>query len=341
MDTFRLTLIFLGLAVLFIIYLLEAARRRKQRNKRRQQEQQPSLDGGPFPDDLGDDTPNLGLRIPRQDSNGQPGDQLGDQLGAAPPIGAGLIGGMPSPASPPPASSVPAPDADMSAAWQQAPASPPPPTPTTASPQGPATFTATDPAADPAIDDSPAVANPLQPPEAPPAANSQPADAAPAPGLNEADEVPEPPEGFSDLIIALQISAPANGRFGGRAIQDALRHCGIEYGEMKIYHYYTPRRRSLFYIANAMEPGSFDLTDMATLSTPGILFFLRLPTVLKGLEAFDLMLDIARRVAEHLGGDLQDQQGTALGKHELTGIRERIAAYEYKLKAHQRAMATY
>jgi hypothetical protein len=74
MDTFRLTLIFLGLAVLFVIYLLEAARRRKQRAKRRQREQQPSLDGGPFPDDLGDDPPTLGLRMPRQDGDDQPGD---------------------------------------------------------------------------------------------------------------------------------------------------------------------------------------------------------------------------------------------------------------------------
>jgi len=337
MDTFRLTLIFLGLAVLFVIYLLEAARRRKQRAKRRQREQQPSLDGGPFPDDLGDDTPNLGLRMPRQDNDDQPS----DQFAAGPPIGAGLVGGMPSPAGQPPASTVPEPDADMSAAWQQAPASATPPAATTATPQGAAVFTATDPAVDPAIDSSAAATNPLRPPEAEPEASSQPTEAAPPPGLDEADEVPEPPEGFSDLIIALQISAPENGRFGGRAIQDALRHCGIEYGEMKIYHYYTPRRRSLFYIANAMEPGSFDLTDMATLATPGVVFFLRLPTVLKGLEAFDLMLDIARRVAEHLGGDLQDQQGTALGKHELTGIRERIAAYEYKLKAHQRQMAAY
>ena len=173
-----------------------------------------------------------------------------------------------------------------------------------------------------------------------PAAAPEP-DQVQAPVIEEADEVPEPPDGFSDLIIALQVNAPEGGSFSGRELQDAQRHCDLEYGEMKIYHCYTPRRRSLFFVANAMEPGSFDLTEMATLTTPGVVFFLRLPTVLDGIEAFDRMLGIARRVAERLGGELRDQQRHELGKHELTGIRERIAAYEYKLKAHERQMAAY
>lgn len=337
MDTFRLTLIFVGLAVLFIIYLLETARRRKLREKRNNHDQAPSLDGGPFPDGLGDDQPNLGLR------SQHPALQDTD-LPPAPPIGAGVLQGGPAatPAARRP-DSIPAPDADMSAAWQQ-----------------PETRSAVpDPAA---TADTAASGNPFLKPEAlepvPSAADSadtidtspaaEPATApapaqeqaqTPHPAADESDEVPDPPEGFSDLIIALQVSAPAGSTFSGRDIQSALRRCELEYGEMQIYHYYTPRRRSLFFLANSVEPGSFDLTTITSISTPGVLFFLRLPTVLAGRAAFEIMLDVANRVAEDLGGKLQDQQGNALGKHELTGIRERIAAYEYKLKAHERQMA--
>jgi cell division protein ZipA len=247
-----------------------------------------------------------------------------------------------------PAPPVPEPDDHMSAAWQAGPAddlaadsaaAPPPPA-----------NTATEPFAAGATDSSATHANPLLPPEDQlgplPSASPQaseplapPQQTAPHPAADEADQVPEPPEGFSDLIIALQVSAPAGGSFSGRDIQSALRRCELEYGEMQIYHYYTPQRRSLFFLANSLEPGSFDLTTMASISTAGLLFFLRLPTVLAGREAFEIMLEVAGKVATQLGGELRDQQGNALGKHELTGIRERIAAYEYKLKAHQRQMA--
>jgi len=319
MDTFRLTLIFLGLAVLFVIYLLESARRRKQRDKRRQREQAPSLDGGPIPDGLDEDTPNLGLRIPQGERDDSP---------ASSPIGAGVLGdGVIGRARPVTATldgdktSVPTPDADMSAAWQP---------PTAARPEH--------------DNETPLFAADTEEPNPHPSPPAQVPTAAPAdtmPLFDEADEVPEPPEGFSDLIIALQVSARNGGSFSGREIQDALRHCGLEYGEMQIYHYYTPRRRSLFYLANAIEPGSFDLTDMATLITPGIVFFLRLPAVINGLEAFDLMRELAGRVAERIGGELQDQQRHPLGRHELIAARERIAAYEYQLDAHRRQMASY
>lgn len=354
MDTFRLTLIFVGLAVLFIIYLLETARRRKLREKRNNHDQPPSLDGGPFPDGLGDDQPHLGLR------SQHPALQGGDQP-AAPPIGAGLLQEPMSAAPPsvPPANAVPAPDADMSAAWQQnqqgaVPQPPPAAAPAAAAdnpflkpedlePVPPASSmdagSHSGPAADPASEftsgpTSELAAEAVAEPAAEPIREQ-----APHPAANESDEVPEPPEGFSDLIIALQVSAPEGSSFSGRDIQGALRRCELEYGEMKIYHYFTPQRRSLFFLANSVEPGSFDLTTMASISTPGVVFFLRLPTVLAGLEAFEIMLDVAGRVTEQLGGKLQDQQGNALGKHELTGIRERIAAYEYKLKAHERQMA--
>jgi len=351
MDTFRLTLIFVGLAVLFIIYLLEAARRRKLRERRNRPDQPPSLDGGPFPDGLADDQPNLGLRIPHPGGanaglHTDRNSDLDDDLPPAPPIGAGLLqAGAPSgiqPAGPvgmgtPAASPIPTPDAGMSAAWQpgDADTSPTPP----ADPMAAAAVTGNPFLSPEDLEPVPGADGDIDPAAAAAPATVPDASASPHPAAAESDEAPEPPEGFSDLIIALQISARDGGNFSGRDIQSALRHCELEYGEMKIYHYYTPRRRSLFFLANSVEPGSFDLTTITSMSTPGVLFFLRLPTVLAGRDAFEIMLDVAGRVAERLDGDLQDQQGHALGKHELTGIRERIAAYEYKLKAHERQMA--
>jgi hypothetical protein len=354
MDTFRLTLLFLGLAVLFIIYLLETQRRRKLKQGQRDRQQEPSLDGseGGQPDNadgMPDDIPDMPANLNIDDFRAQPNVLHGgsgaaagtEDMVAGTPIGAGILGretmGAPRYSPPDPAAGDhldgPLPGVGLA--------------PPVAAAPGPVT-TAFDPALAPAIPAadpfSTDTAAPSIAPPTPGAGIPQPPVPPPIPPvaqetqIQEADEVPDPPEGMPELIIALQLTAPNEGQFNGRELQEALRHCDLEYGPMQIYHYYTPRRRTLCYLANALEPGSFDLTSMASLNTPRVLFFLRLPTVIDGREAFDIMLDTARKVCDRLNGILQDQQGASLGKHELIMIRERIAEYEYKSKQRRREM---
>lgn len=365
MDTFRLTLIFLGLAVLFIIYLLETQRRRKLKQSQRDRQREPSLDGNGTEhsdnaDDMPDDVPDMPANLNVDNFRAQPsaahgGEGLGRDSGrdgpgdsedmiAGTPIGAGILGretlGSPR-------YSAPAPAADSSLGDPLPEAEPFPAIPATPRPPSAAPAMAA-PSPNPAPNPVPAnTAIPTSPvstpntgaPPTPPDLPQTPEFAETAvPQPEEADKVPEPPEGMPELIIALKLSAPDDGNFNGRELQEALRHCDMEYGPMQIYHYYTPRRRTLFYLANALEPGSFDLTSMASLNTPQVLFFLRLPTVLSGREAFDIMLKTARAVCDRLNGILRNQQGATLGKHELIMIREQIAEYEYKLKQHRREM---
>jgi FtsZ-interacting cell division protein ZipA len=351
MDTFRLTLIFLGLAVLFIIYLLETQRRRKLKQGQRDRQREPSLDGGGHaedtPGDMLDDVPDMPANLNIDDFRAHPSALNGGGPGASAaathdedmvagtPIGAGILGretlGAPRYSPPDPVAG-------------NSPQQPPPfAVPTAGSATSPATAGAkSNPI--PADAPTPAIAVPTPRSGTPTApAPTTPVDAMPATpaaasDFQEADEVPDPPEGMPELIIALQLSAPDEGTFNGRELQEALRHCNMEYGPMQIYHYYTPRRRTLFYLANAQEPGSFDLTSMTSLSTTGVLFFLRLPTVIAGREAFDIMLETAREVCDRVNGILRDQQGASLGKHELILIRERIAEYEYKAKQRRREL---
>ncbi len=295
MDTFRLTLIFLGLAILFFIYILEMQRRRKLKQRRHADDDaheqgdgsMEGFDDEPFDDPL-DGDPTADLRATREPLDDIPPTPPTPR---AAPIGAGILGNQASP----PAAAVSA------AAVPGAVPSEPGPSATRPVPQAPA----------PKV----AVAE-----------------------MAETDTIPEPPEGIADLIIALQVAAPAGQEFSGRALQDAFRHCDLEHGDMYIYHRYTPRRRTLFYVANSQEPGSFDLTRMTALTTPSVVFFLRLPTVLPGRDAFDRMHAAAIELAGVLGGEVQDQQRQPLTRHQLTLIRERIAAYEHKIKARRREL---
>lgn len=336
-HTFRLILIFLGLAVLFVIYLLETQRRRKNKEDRERQ-QEPSLADADDSDAMPDDVPNM----PNIDAfRSQPSALHPTSYQAdGSPIGAGLLGreAVADPIHQPAVERSPVADPGAATsppdAWVNPfddPLSPPPASNSTATPATVQNDAPTNPAFG-AIEPAPTGTEP--PSTAAPAAPPP-----PEPAIDEADEVPEPPPGMAELVVALQLSAPPGARFSGRELQEALRHCNMQYGAMQIYHRYSPRHRSLFYMANAVEPGSFDLTSMANTSTPGVVFFLRLPTVLAGRDAFDLMLDTAQRIAERIGGELQDQQRNPLGRHELILLRERIAEYEYKVKRRRRELA--
>ena len=87
----------------------------------------------------------------------------------------------------------------------------------------------------------------------------------------------------------------------------------------------------MFSVANMMQPGVFDIDNMAAFSTPGLTFFLALPGPPDMMKAFDLMLETAQYVASHLGGDLLDDTRSATTKQTLDHIRQRIRDLERRL----------
>lgn len=119
-----------------------------------------------------------------------------------------------------------------------------------------------------------------------------------------------PAEASEEKVIVLNIMA-GNGRsFYGAGIMNALNETGMEYGEMDIFHYTLENAGGmpLFSLANALNPGTFDIRTMADLTTPGLTLFMRLPGPLDGVAAFDAMYDTAVRLADLLGGILCDAQ---------------------------------
>jgi len=140
---------------------------------------------------------------------------------------------------------------------------------------------------------------------------------------------PEAPADTSiQELLVLNVLAPRHAPFAGDGLVNALRAQGLRYGDMNIFHRVVPATKAkIFSVANAVEPGTFDLADIEHLSSPGMTFFLQLPGPDDALAAFDMMLDAARNIALDLGGDVKDEQLSALTGQTAEHMRQRIADF--------------
>ena len=126
-------------------------------------------------------------------------------------------------------------------------------------------------------------------------------------------------------LIVLHVLASSGEAFAGADLVAALRNEGLRFGEMNIFHYIDEASdRPLYSVANAIEPGTFDLADLPALRSPGLTFFLQLPAQVDGIEALERMLAAAQGIAGALRGDLKDQSMSALTGQTAEHMRERV-----------------
>lgn len=135
-----------------------------------------------------------------------------------------------------------------------------------------------------------------------------------------------------DMVVVLSVMAPPEAAFRGPEIMAAAKASGLHFGRMDIFHYFPGMEgvddEPWFGIANALEPGSFDLERVSGLETPGLIFFLQLPGPVDGTIAFDRMVETARLVAERLDGRLCDQSRQPVEEAQLAELRERVRGFD-------------
>lgn len=148
------------------------------------------------------------------------------------------------------------------------------------------------------------------------------------------DDLPGQPEGQAaprqpDEVIVLTLMATQGRPFRGTLLLKSLQDAGLRHGEMSIFHF-TPEghRQALFSVANILEPGHFDLSEMVQMETPGIALFMQLPASLEGEAAWQLMRERAEQMATSLNGTLcdaqrrpLDEEGLLLLQHQAAGFR--------------------
>ena len=134
-----------------------------------------------------------------------------------------------------------------------------------------------------------------------------------------------------DRIVTLYVAARPGHQLNGSDLIVAAEKAGLVHGHMGIFHRMVdghPEQGPVFSVANMVKPGSFDLTRVQELRTPGISFFMTLPAPMPALDAWDAMLPTAQRMAELLDALVLDEERNALGRQRIAHIRDELRAYD-------------
>ena len=121
--------------------------------------------------------------------------------------------------------------------------------------------------------------------------------------------------------------------FAGEAILLAAEACGLQHGDMQIFHYNESHsKHPLFSMASLVEPGDFPIKKMDQFSTPGLALFAQLPASKPGLVIYDEMVSTAKKMAEQLNGELQDATHSVLTKQTIEHTRGEILEHQRQVQ---------
>ncbi|MGF1644232.1 MAG: cell division protein ZipA C-terminal FtsZ-binding domain-containing protein [Thiotrichales bacterium] len=144
-------------------------------------------------------------------------------------------------------------------------------------------------------------------------------------GLATAEPVAPEPERVPELIV-LNVVAPRDQPFSGKAVLKALHVHGLKHGELKIFHRFSKDNstRPVFSVANMVNPGTLVPEEMVTAEIPGLTLFMQLPTVVDTVLAYDELVHCAQQLASVLGGKVKDSSLHDMQPELLSAQRERL-----------------
>lgn len=113
-------------------------------------------------------------------------------------------------------------------------------------------------------------------------------------------------------IAVFHLMAGQGKTYGGYDLLQALLSQGLRFGEMNIFHRFQDRNGKgpiLFSLAQATEPGTFNIHHMGSLNCKGLSFFMQLAGHREiDEERFSLMIDTINALKKELGGVILDDE---------------------------------
>lgn len=147
----------------------------------------------------------------------------------------------------------------------------------------------------------------------------------------QAEPVAEAPVREDQKIVTLRLIAREGGAFKGDELILSMRGIGLRHGKFGIFHRYdgNDEDKTVFSAASLVEPGSFDLANIKDQEIPGISLFLVLPGPIDAVEAFDMMMEAARALAQSLSAELLDESGSTLSIQRERYLREEVIQFQH------------
>jgi len=134
-----------------------------------------------------------------------------------------------------------------------------------------------------------------------------------------------------EKIVTLFLRPRGNERINGADIVRAADDAGLVFGEMQIFHRmheHQGHKTAVFSLADMIAPGSFEISHISTMSTPGLCLFLTLPNTLSALDAWDAMQAAGQRLADLLDTELLDDSQSSLSHQRIAHFRDEMREYD-------------
>lgn len=167
-------------------------------------------------------------------------------------------------------------------------------------------------------------------------------------GSGAAGRVPRMPPAHSSVgarpdrqierIVTLFVAARAGETLAGADVVVAAEKAGLQFGDMGIFHRPVLGKvveGPVFSMANMVKPGSFDMTQLDSVRTPGVTLFMTLPGPLPALDAWEMLLPTAQRLAELLDAQVLDEGRNALGRQRIAHLRDELRAWDRQQERNQ------
>ncbi|MBT00248.1 MAG: cell division protein ZipA [Oceanospirillaceae bacterium] len=142
-----------------------------------------------------------------------------------------------------------------------------------------------------------------------------------------APEITPDPE---DMLVIFVV-AKRGQVLPGAGVRRIVEACGMEYGELEVFHRHENPDASgslQFSMANAIQPGTFDLETMDEEETPAVTFFMSMRDPNDPLYAYECMLATAETLARHLDAELLDGDRSVMRPQTKEHYRERIRDFQ-------------
>lgn len=130
-------------------------------------------------------------------------------------------------------------------------------------------------------------------------------------------------------IIVLNVLTDSE-RIKGQELLEFLMENEMSYGEMEIFHKLDNQGEVLFSLANAIEPGTFDLSDIDESEIQGVTLFLQIDGANQAERIFDDMLELARKISGKFSSQIFDGTRSALTQQTIGHIRQNIREMKFK-----------
>ncbi len=146
-------------------------------------------------------------------------------------------------------------------------------------------------------------------------------------------EAPELDVHGSEMLIVLTLMGMNQDRLRGARITEVLEKHGFVFGARQLFHWVDSdvvdnAQDIVFSVANAVEPGTLEPSELALSTIPGLALILILPGPLSGEVALARMLRLGEAMARELDGQLCDETRSALTAQGIQWLHDRVMNFE-------------